>query len=602
MAAEPEDEAQLEVSGAENEVNYEGSWADKDEDGKYKYADFSPFLNNGKLIISGEISIHTAEQLAGLMVIVNADTNTTIEDKDHRSIQIGNTQVSFGGCIINLKGTIDLDAHEWVPIGKDSSHPFNATFVGSTGEGDICEIRGVQIYSYYQYVGLIGYYTGFNVANIGIGENSGMDISIEWYNDVRVGGIIGQVDKNSVVLSNCYNMGNITGYVYKGNVFAGGIVGHAESSVTLDNCYNTGNISGSEGYDTNVHTGGIIGHAQAFATLNNCYNTGNINGRGVFSINVCTGGIIGYTQASAEINNCYNTGNISVSGLDGPNRYIGGLIGYTWSNATLNNCYNTANISCSFNGRNDIKEREPKKGNVHYGGIIGHAESNATLNNCYYFTNTTDWGVGNKADEESGAINLLKDAQTESVELRPNDIKTIPNTEANTKLREVNTTEGASQKLGAGFKMEYVYDTPENVTTGLQNNKNELQIAAREGAKSGKVTLTGIKVTQNGLTANGYTGAPSTFKIDVNKGTSFDLRVKYTLSFEPNGGEWVGTQPKRIEYTQGEGSDVALPTSEKIKRDGYTFVGWNTQKDGSGEYIKKIDKNLAISKLYAQFD
>ena len=510
LAAEPEGNAQLEVSGAENEVNYEGSWADKDKDGKYKYADFSPFLNNGKLIKSGEISIHTAEQLAGLMVIVNADTNTTIEDKDHRSIQIGNTQVSFGGYTINLKGTIDLDAHEWVPIGKDSSHPFNANFVGSTDEGGICKIRGVQIYSYYQYAGLIGYYTGFNVANIGIGENSGMDISIECH-DVHFGGIIGQVDKNSVILSNCYNMGNIKGYTNgRGKTFAGGIVGHAESSVTLDNCYNTGNINGSSGYSANVYTGGIIGYTQASAEINNCYNTGNINGSSQYCDDAYTGGIIGYTQA-----------------------YV-----------TLNSCYSTGNISCgsSFYSRNDLKDREYPMGKRHYGGIIGHAKSRFRLDNCYYFTNTTDWGVGNK--EKSRAINLLKDAQTESVELRPNDIKTIPNTEANTKLREVNTTEGASQKLGAGFKMEYVYETPENVTTGLQNNKNELQIAAREGAKSGKVTLTGIKVIQNGLTANGYTGAPSTFKIDVNKGTSFDLRVKYTLSFEPNGGEWVGTQPK----------------------------------------------------------
>ncbi len=685
LAAEPEDEAQL-----AEEIEKTGTWAEyilqSPQTMKYKYVDFSPFLDNdGNWKGPKNATISTAEQLAGLMVIVNADANTTIKDNKDRKITIKSTRISFSGCTIKLTEKIDLSVHEWVPIGKDENHSFSASLDGSATEDGICEIQGMKIGSEssprdYSYAGLIGYYTGDSVTNIGIGENSEMDISIcsrDW-NDVRVGGIIGQVDKNSVILSNCYNMGNIKGYADNGNIFAGGIVGHAESSATLNDCYNTGNIEGhTEG--EKIFVGGLVGYTKTEVRLENCYNTGTISGELVGGLN-CVGGLVGHAEGCI-LENCYNTGTISgvfnVAGLVGDanevrlenccntgtisGKYsVGGLGGFA-KNGTLENCYNTGTISgdgtvgglicgacpeteirlenCYNTGTIINNKPETISGNATgglvgfiwiygevrlkncyntgtinnkpgiisgklVGGLVGESRSEVRLENCYYLGATQ--GVGNKADEESGAINLLKDAQknaqTESVELRPNEIKTIPNTEANVELREVNTTEGASQKLGAGFKMEYVYDTPENVTTGLRGNKNELQIAAREGAKSGKVTLTGIKVTQNGLTANGYTGAPSTFKIDVNKGTSFDLRVKYTLSFDPNGGEWVGTQPKRIKYTQGEGSDVALPTSEKIKIDGYTFVGWNTQEDGSGDYIKKIDKNLAISKLYAQFD
>ena len=576
-----EDEAvgndQPEVSGA-GETNTTGTWADQDESGKYKYADFSPFLDEeGNWIEPSDktYTISTNEQLAGLMVIVNADTNTTIIDKYNKGVTIENTQVSFHGYTIKLTADIDLSAHEWVPIGKDNNHPFNASLDGSGTESGICKIQGMKIGSAtvgrnYKYAGLIGYVKySFNhkVSNVGIDNNS--RIYVQSHTDAYVGGIIGYTATLTTV-TNCYNTGEIIGLSKSASmedVHVGGITGCATQGITITNCYNTGRIVGSAYIIANQSTGGIIGCASRndYNKIKNCYNTGDITCiiSSQITKKACGGGIIGSIN-ELDINNCYSTGTVTMNYYNGT-AYSGGIIG---------------------GPINDITQIQ--------------------ISNCYYLGATQ--GIGKYVDR-LGVSKLLKDVKADgeeiSVTVGNTDETTISNTEANTNLREDNTKEGASQKLGAGFIMEYAYDTPENVTIGPQNGTNNLQISVPNGAKSGEVTFTGIKVTQNTLTADGYTGAPFTFNIGVNEGTegtSFNLSVKYKLSFDLSDGEWVGIdEPPVIEYTQGEGSSTALPTSENIKRGGYTFIGWNTQKDGSGDYIEKVDENLAASVLYAQY-
>mgnify|MGYP000799377807 CR=1 FL=1 len=156
-----------------------GTWADQEESSKYKYADFSPFLDEGGNWLEPSdktYTISTNEQLAGLMVIVNTYADRTIRDKNNKEVTIGDTQVSFRGYTIKLTADIDLIEHEWVPIGKDNSHPFNASLDGSGTESGICKIQGMKIGSgtvgkNYKYAGLIGYVNnGFNhkVSNVGI--------------------------------------------------------------------------------------------------------------------------------------------------------------------------------------------------------------------------------------------------------------------------------------------------------------------------------------------------------------------------------------------------------------------------------------------------
>ena len=75
------------------------------------------------------------------------------------------------------------------------------------------------------------------------------------------------------------------------------------------------------------------------------------------------------------------------------------------------------------------------------------------------------------------------------------------------------------------------------------------------------------------------------------------LRVEFTLSFVPNGGQ--GEMPAVVKPLK---QAFTLPTCT-FKRDGYEFIGWNTQPDGTGTSYSenaeiKLDKNI---KLYAQW-
>ena len=467
---------------------------------KYKYVDFSPFLDNdGNWKGPKNATISTAEQLAGLMVIVNADANTTIKDNKDRQITIKSTRISFSGCTIKLTEKIDLSVHEWVPIGKDKSHHFSASLDGSATKDGICKIQGMKIGSEsssrdYSYAGLIGYAKGENItiSNVGIDKNS----EIYAMSSSDAGGLVGFISadvNNEVSLENCYNTGTISSNCAGGLV--GFVSGNAYTNLSLKNCYNAGTISGR------YYAGGLVGLIYYGVRLENCYNTGTISsGQGCYGV----GGLVGFAE-SCIFENCYNTGTIS-----GENN-AGGLVGYAWLNAEvrLENCYNTGTISGG-------------QGCCGVGGLVGYAWPNAKvkLENCYYLGATQ--GVGNKADEESGAINLLKDAQTESVELRPNEIKTIPNTEANVELR----ANSELQKLGKGFKMVYIYETPKDITISSEANEdNKLSISMIEGAKSGVAKLKGIKITQNALTKNGYTGNVFEFEKNLTCEKSFDINV-----------------------------------------------------------------------------
>lgn len=75
------------------------------------------------------------------------------------------------------------------------------------------------------------------------------------------------------------------------------------------------------------------------------------------------------------------------------------------------------------------------------------------------------------------------------------------------------------------------------------------------------------------------------------------LRVEFTLRFVPNGGQ--GEMPIVVKpFNQA----FTLPTCT-IKRDGYEFIGWNTQPDGTGEKYEDGDTIYLSTNtaLYAQW-
>ena len=248
----------------------------------------SRFVNVLKLD-APDLLIMSAPELAAFATEVNAGTN-------------------FNGLTVELGADIDLSAYSnWTPIANSSANAFRGTF---DGKGYV--IKNLTITGSSNYRGLFGY-TGVNatIKNLGIasGNISGGSFT---------GAIVGSSAGGSV--SNCFNAANLSVGGY-----SGGIVGSCRANtLTVSSCYNIGNISIRSSYDGRV--GGIIGDVlDITAIVENCYNTGSISGGSE------AGGIVGWIRGNAIVRNCYNSGNITSSTARG-------VVGLA-SSGTVNNCF-----------------------------------------------------------------------------------------------------------------------------------------------------------------------------------------------------------------------------------------------------------------------
>ena len=86
----------------------------------------------------------------------------------------------------------------------------------------------------------------------------------------QVGGIIGYIESDGVVIENCKNYGAITA-----RELVGGILGGGYKNTVFSNCENHGNITA-----TSKSAGGITGEKFAVMTVTNCTNTGTITANG----------------------------------------------------------------------------------------------------------------------------------------------------------------------------------------------------------------------------------------------------------------------------------------------------------------------------------
>ena len=109
--------------------------------------------------------------------------------------------------------------------------------------------------------------------------------------NVYVGGIAGMVD--DCLVANCANLCIVEN---NGGGSAGGIAGYVKcvegyqgSLVLISDCYNVGTITGAN------HVGGIAGRVELFSYISNCYNAGQITGK-------YTGEITAYAD---HLLNCY---------------------------------------------------------------------------------------------------------------------------------------------------------------------------------------------------------------------------------------------------------------------------------------------------------
>lgn len=202
--------------------------------------------------------ISTADQLKLFRDIVNGS----------------NGQTQNRGVYAVLTADIDLNNEPWTPIGPDRDSAYTGTF---DGQGHTVKNLSVTVNVQPGRAGLFGCVKDGTIRKLTVAgsvsctANQGwcggiagyaMDETIENCAslctvsctgiDARVGGIVGLVDYNSctLIIRDCYNIGNITGNGNTGSSDTGGICGFYMGG-KISNCYNVGEITGS-GYVSKI--------------------------------------------------------------------------------------------------------------------------------------------------------------------------------------------------------------------------------------------------------------------------------------------------------------------------------------------------------------
>ena len=293
-----------------------------------------------------EYHITTAEQLAGLAQLVNADPGTT----------------NFAGKTIYLENDLDLSGHEWISIGTvlGGDYP-EYSFCGVfDGQGHVIS----NLYSHESYIegadeshnllrnALFGSVHNGEVKNLGVAN---AEIWIDPKDDSSAGKgiLVDWMGKSKI--TNCWTSGSIySGTKIEKNI--GGIVGITMQGCTISGCYSTatltGNFTNSEGYYTEPNPadwpcdtiGGIVGaRFDGNLTVTDCWFDGKIV---VNSIQAAVGGIVGSIttvnsfvgpsvgDADIAIKNCMVT--TTAMGADNGNKTC--WVAYAPAK-TVKNCY-----------------------------------------------------------------------------------------------------------------------------------------------------------------------------------------------------------------------------------------------------------------------
>jgi len=272
-------------------------------------------------------------------------------------VNAGNT---MEGIKIQLADNIDLTGHE-VRIGKycttstSAFRPFCASFDGNGKTITVSEMS--VIYSSSDLTpALFGYVKNTTIKNltvagsytsgtassgiVGLCNNSTIENCVSKVNitstdtsaSPTVGGIVARITGGTI--RNCVNVGNINTKASE----IGGIVGEIgyswninKNSVIIENCINLGTL---QSHDSNPNTGGIVGVTNHYSysesvIIRNCKNKGEL----IINTSSRVGGILGITDIKIDILNCCNNGKVLQS--SGSSKKGSGLI-YDNSNSYNN--------------------------------------------------------------------------------------------------------------------------------------------------------------------------------------------------------------------------------------------------------------------------
>lgn len=277
-----------------------------------------------------EYHITTAEQLAGLAQLVNADPGET----------------NFAGKTVYLDKDLDLSRHEWISIGTGrggtrSKYAFCGVF---DGKGHVIS----NLYSHESYIGgadeshnllrnaLFGNVYNGEVKNLGVKD---AEIWIDPKDDSAAGKgiLVDWLGKSKI--TDCWTSGSIySGTKIEKNI--GGIVGVTVQGCTISGCYSTatltGNFTNSENYyedpdDLPSDTiGGIVGaRFDGSLTVTDCWFGGKIVAN---SIQAAVGGIVGYAD-TATIKNCMVTTTDMGADKEGNTCWVAYALGGTIENS-----------------------------------------------------------------------------------------------------------------------------------------------------------------------------------------------------------------------------------------------------------------------------
>ena len=274
--------------------------------------------------------ITTAEQLAGLAQLVNADPGKT----------------NFAGKTFYLENDLDLSGHEWISIGTViggdcPKYSFCGVF---DGQGHVIS----NLYSHESYIGgadeshnllrnaLFGNVYNGEVKNLGVKD---AEIWIDPKDDSAAGKgiLVDWLGKSKI--TDCWTSGSIySGTKIEKNI--GGIVGVTVQGCTISGCYSTatltGNFTNSENYYENPNDlpsdtiGGIVGaRFDGSLTVTDCWFDGKIVAN---SIQAAVGGIVGYAD-TATIKNCMVTTTDMGADKEGNTCWIAYALGGTIENS-----------------------------------------------------------------------------------------------------------------------------------------------------------------------------------------------------------------------------------------------------------------------------
>jgi hypothetical protein len=291
-------------------------------------------------------STRNGSQIGG--IVGASGGKITITNSSNSGDWSGMNEISqSGGIIGTLSGCSDLYAENVYNSG-------DLLYVNAYPEGGVIPNGSSQSYV----GGLFGYAATNNSFTIKNSYNTGK-ISGRLAYGAGLVGYAGNRTGESILMENCYNLGEIVGAAY-----TGGLVGYFKG--TVNKSYNKGTITNFE----RARAGGIVGWGET--KIYNSYNEGEI-------INTAEGGnqIAGLCpQDCYEIKNSYNRGNITsyYSGLQ-----IGGIQALSHFRGTvIENVYNSGNITY-------LDQPKPSGARTDYADMFGIANggSSFSISNVY---------------------------------------------------------------------------------------------------------------------------------------------------------------------------------------------------------------------------